>query len=113
MGLLRLLRDPLQWLLNLDALLFGLGVKAGIFLNALLELITALGVADVLGPDVDPLWCDVVVDTAVDEETDGTRGNVPDNTSAAVVESVRHALVDGAIDMDVDDIANAICSELD
>ena len=113
MSLLWLLWDPLQWLLNLDTLLLGFSVKAGVLLNALLELVTALGVADVLGPDVDPLWSDVVVHTAVDEETDGAWGNVPDDASAAVVESVRHALVDSAIDMDIDDVANAVSPELD
>ena len=113
MSLLWLLWDPLQWLLNLDTLLLGFSVKAGVLLNALLELVTALGVADVLGPDVDPLWSDVVVHTAVDEETDGAWGNVPNDASAAVVESVRHALVDSAIDMDIDDVANAVCPELD
>ena len=113
MSLLWLSRDPLQRLLNLDALLLCLGVKAGILLNALLELITALRVADVLSPDVDPLWSDVVVHTAVDEETDGARRNVPDDTSAAVVESVRHALVDSAMDMDIDNVTDAVCPEFD
>ena len=113
MSLLWLSRDPLQRLLNLDALLLCLGVKAGVLLNALLELIAALGVADVLSPDVNPLWSDVVVNAAVDEETDGAWRNVPDDTSAAVVESVRHALVDSAIDMDIDNVTDAVCPELD
>ena len=113
MGFLWLGRDPLQRLLDLDALLLGLGVEASVLLDALLELIAALGVADVLSPDVNPLWSDVVVHAAVDEETDSAWGNVPDDTSAAVVESVRHALVDSAIDMDIDDVANAVSPELD
>ena len=113
MSLLWLCWDPLQRLVDLDALLLGFGVEAGVLLDALLELVTALGVADVLSPDVDPLWSDVVVDAAVDEEADSTRGHVPDDTSAAVVESVRHALVDSAVDMDIDDIADAVGPELD
>jgi hypothetical protein len=38
----------------------------------------------------------------VDLDADGALGNVPDLSSAAVVELVRHSLVDGAVDLDVD-----------
>ena len=113
MRLLRLGRDALQRLLDLDTVLLGLSVEPRVLLDALLELIAALRVADVLGPDVDPLRRDVVVHAAVDEETDGARGDVPDNARAAVVQSVRHALVDSAIHMDIDDIADAVRAELD
>ena len=112
MGLLWLSWDPLEWLLNLDTLLLSLNMKLSVLSDPLLEVILALGVADVLCPDVDPLWSDVVVNSSVDEETDGPWADVPDNTSAAVVESVWHTLMDGTIDMDVDNVTDAVGTEL-
>ena len=113
MRLLRLCRDALQRLLDLDAALLRLGVKLRVLLDAPLELVAALRVADVLGPDIDPLWRDVVVHAAVDEETHSAWRDVPDNARAAVVQSVRHALVDGAVHMHVDDIADPVRAEFD
>ena len=111
-SLLWLSWDPLEWLLDLDTLLLSLNMELSVLGDPLLEVILALGVADVLCPDVDPLWSDVVVNPSVDEETDGTWADVPDNTGAAVVESVWHTLVDGTIDMNVNDVTNAVGTEL-
>ena len=112
MGLLWLSWHPLEWLLNLDTLGLGVLVKLGVLSNPLLEVILALGVADVLCPDIDPLWSDVVVNPSVDKETDGPWADVPDDTSASVVESVWHTLMDGTVDVDINNIANTVGTEL-
>ena len=112
MSLLWLSWDPLEWLLDLDTLLLSLDVELGVLSNPLLEVILALGVADVLCPDIDPLWSDVVVDSPVDQKTNSPWADVPDDTSAAVVKSVWHTLVNGTIDMNVNDVTNAVGTEL-
>lgn len=42
----------------------------------------------------------------VDFDTDCALGDVPDATSTAMVELVRHSLVHGAINLDVDIVAD-------
>lgn len=44
----------------------------------------------------------------VDLDADGALGDVPDAAGAAVVELVRHALVHGAVHLDVDVIADLV-----
>lgn len=44
--------------------------------------------------------------------TNRALGNVPDLTSAAVVELVGHALVNGAINLDIDVIADVVGSQI-
>ena len=48
----------------------------------------------------------------VDLNANGALGDVPDTTGAAMVELVRHALVDGAIDLDVDVVADVVGPEV-
>lgn len=51
----------------------------------------------------------------VNLHADGALGNVPHTTSAAMIELVRHTFMDGAINLDVDIVANLVgpqvCSE--
>ena len=48
----------------------------------------------------------------VDLDADGALGDVPDATGAAVVELVRHALVHGAVHLDVDVVADLVGAEV-
>jgi hypothetical protein len=48
----------------------------------------------------------------VDLDADGALGDVPDATGAAVVELVGHALVDGAVHLDVDVLADLVGAEV-
>jgi hypothetical protein len=48
----------------------------------------------------------------VDLNADGALGDVPDATGAAVVELVRHALVHGAVHLDVDVVADLVGAQV-
>ena len=61
-----------------------------------------------LDANVDPLGDDPVSDLFVDDDSNGTRVDVEDGSSAAVVVLVRHTLVDGSIDNDVDDVSDLV-----
>lgn len=48
----------------------------------------------------------------VDLDADGAFGDVPDTTGATMVELVRHTFVNGAINLDVNVIADVVGSEI-
>ncbi len=48
----------------------------------------------------------------IDHNTDGAFGDIPDNTSAAVVELVRHALVHGTVHLDVHIVADLVVAQV-
>jgi hypothetical protein len=48
----------------------------------------------------------------VDLDADGALGDVPDAPGAAVVELVRHALVHGAVNLDVDVVADLVGAQV-
>ncbi|KAM1132806.1 hypothetical protein ACFX19_047863 [Malus domestica] len=55
---------------------------------------------------------DSVSDLLVDLDTDVTLGDVPDATGTAVVELVGRTLVDGAVNLDVDMVADLVGLEV-
>jgi len=66
----------------------------------------------VLNTHVNPLLDDSVANLLVDLNTNGTRSHIPDHSSSPMVESERHALVDGGIGLDVHIIADFVGSEV-
>ena len=64
-----------------------------------------------LCPDVDPLWCDVVVDAPEDQDTNGMWRNVPNLACATVVKTMWHTRMNSTIHMDVNNVSDLECAE--
>jgi len=77
-----------------------------VLLDAVQETLAGVGQAHVLDTDVDGLAKDAATDQLVDLDTDGTARDVEHNTSAAMVESVRHTLLAGTVGDDVNDVTD-------
>ena len=60
---------------------------------------------------MDSLGNDSVSDLLVDHHSDRPWVDVEDSSGSSVVVSVGHALVDGTIDSDVDDVSDSVGSE--
>lgn len=78
---------------QMEALLLGLALLNGVLLDTVEEVFTGARVRNVLDADVDALLHVAVADPLVQKDTDGRLGHVVDNTSPAVVELVRHAVI--------------------
>lgn len=76
--------DGLSLQVDLDTIGLGLQLGGGVLLDAAQEVITALGVLDVLNADVDTLLEETVADLLVDDDTNSGLGHVVDDTSATI-----------------------------
>lgn len=57
---------------------------------------------------MDPLWDDSVSDLLVDDDSDGPWVDVEDSASLSMVIFVWHALVNGAVNNDVNDLSSPV-----
>ena len=100
-----------SWLtLKDDLLASSLGYLASsvVFLDTAQEISTALRGLDVFNADIDALLHVTVTDTLVDNQTESTGTDVVNDGSAAMVELVRHTLVDGTVSLNVDQVSNLV-----
>jgi hypothetical protein len=82
-----------------------------VFTDAVEELDSGSRQFQVLNANVNPLGDNSLSDLLVDNDSDGSGVDVEDGTSSTVVVLVRHALVDSAINDDVDDVSELEAGE--
>jgi hypothetical protein len=80
--------------------------------HAVQETLTRLRVLHVFDSDVDALRDDATIVLFVDDDTNGSSGNVEDASGGSVVDFVRHSLLDGTVTLDIDDVALAVTGEV-
>lgn len=76
--------DRLSLQVHVDTLLLSLALLDSVLLYPANEFLSRAGVRNVLDADVDALLHVLVVDTLVDDDTDGGLGYVVDNTGLSV-----------------------------
>lgn len=96
-----------------DALagLVGFSLESVVFTDAAKESGSAGGELEVFDSDVNSLGDDSVANLFVDDDSNGSGVDVEDASSPAVVVLVGHALVDGTVDNNIDDISDLVGSE--
>lgn len=100
---------------ELDNLVLGLGLLSLeiVGLDSVKELLSALGVLDVLDSEVDSLLHESVANNLVDDDANSGLGHVVDDSSSAVVELVGHTLLDGTVGSDVNNVSNLVGLQVD
>lgn len=93
---------------NSRSSLLGLGTVGLVLSDSVKEVLSALGVLDVLNTEVDTLLEVSVTNNLVDKNTDGGLGNVVNNTGLTVVELVGHTLLDGTIGLNVNNVSDLV-----
>lgn len=101
-----LLRKTLQG--NLDALGLGFTSSLGRLADTPQKVITALGMINVLNAQINTLFHVTMPDALMDDDTDGMRGHVVDDTSASMVKLVWHTTMDSRVGLDVNNVANLV-----
>jgi hypothetical protein len=99
--------------LNSLTLLSGLNLLSSVLLDPVKELLSALGVLDVLDTKVDTLLNVSVSNNLLNNNTNRRFGDVVDNTSLTVVELVGHTLLNSTIGLYVNDISDLVCLQVD
>jgi hypothetical protein len=80
--------------------------------HAILELLLAAGGLDMLNAHVKALVDDAALDLLVHKNANSGLGDVPHTASTAVIVPVRHTLVDGTVDLDVNEVTNLVLSQV-
>ncbi len=89
---------------DLHTLGLGLSLLGVVLAHSSLEGLAALRSADMLNSDVNSLGDDSASVLLVDDDTDGVLGHIENTTGLTVVELVRHALVNGAVSDNIDEV---------
>lgn len=89
---------------DLHTLQLGLSLLGVVLADSSLEGLAALRSADMLNSDVNSLGDDSASVLLVDDDTDGVLGHIENLTGLTVVELVRHALVNGTVSDNVDEV---------
>ena len=77
-----------------------------VFLDAVEEIDPGGGELEVLDSDMDAFGDDSLPDLLVDDDSNGSGVDIEDGTGAAVVVLIGHALVDGSVDSNIDDVSD-------
>lgn len=90
----------------------GLSLEAFVFLDSLQKVETALRVADVFHAHVEDLLDDASVHAFLDGHSHRAGGDVPDGTSASLVQSVRQSSVLSTVGNNVNHVSSLVHREV-
>lgn len=93
---------------DLDTLGLGFSLLLIVFADSSLEGLSALGSADVLNSDVNSLGDNSASVLLVDDHSDSVLIDIEDATGLTVVELVGHALVDGTVSNDINEVTLSV-----